>query len=181
MPHHNKKGQSYDYAMHLGCQACFSLPLLQMTLRCDVIGMAPHGATGHGGVRAARALGLCLLVCLLVCWAQGGFSFATVAGDCALTKIYYSTQSQGDASGGPLTRARAKCGGFSLRDLVAVPARRYPPYPPSRCAACVTHVARWVPHPLGVPHKQQQASFIVCFIIYINRKGRHVDVSAMLR
>ena len=41
-----------------------------------------------------------------------------------VTKIYSSTQSQGDASSGPRTRSRARCGGFSLQDLVTVPARR---------------------------------------------------------
>ena len=66
MPNNNLKGQSYDYAVRLGCQAVFLCPLLLMTLRCGVIDMAPHGATGHGGVQAARALGLCLFVCLFI-------------------------------------------------------------------------------------------------------------------
>ena len=39
-----------------------------MILRYDAIDMAPHGAMGHGGggVRAAKASGLCLLVCFCV-------------------------------------------------------------------------------------------------------------------
>ena len=76
-----------------------------MPLRCDVIAMAPHDVTGHGGVRAARALGFCLLVCFVL-GQETPVSGNSLGSD--VTKTYSSTQSQGDASSGPRTRHQNK-------------------------------------------------------------------------
>ena len=76
-----------------------------MPLRCDAIAMTSHDVTGHGGVRAARALGLCLLVCFVL-GQETPVSGNSLGSD--VTKTYSSTQSQGDASSGPRTRHQGK-------------------------------------------------------------------------
>ena len=69
--------------------------------------MMPRGIMGHGEVRAARASFVFVL----------GFEtpVSRKLTGTYVTKNITSTHSQGDASSGPLTRSRERCGGWSLQ------------------------------------------------------------------